>query len=287
MRIPLRALAALAILIGGSAAFAACPPPPPPSWGCAAWNPSTGVNGSISHYDDDNTKMELNTDMFAPQPGDSVDICGNNQQFHTDMNATSCGGCVQAYPSIKYRFDQSSWLGCCAGPPNWIGGSVPINLMQSWTSGWDTTFDHSTNAEAGYDLWFRNNCGALGKTINGDMMIWPDTTTSRGTGGAPITGHYNLDGRQVTLMQYGTPGTDVSETIFKFDTNELSGTVNLKAFLYVEFLNGDLKSCGDSTGVMVGNADFGFEICQTTGTETFTVNNFGFDLQTTDGVHHS
>lgn len=268
-----------ALVFAGSAAFvASCQPPPPPSWGCGQ---------SVSHYGDDNTKMELNTQVFAPVQPFSSNICGNNQVFYADMKAGECGGCVQAYPSIIYRYDQSSWVGCCAGPPSWIGGSIPLPSVKAWTSSWAVTFDHSTNSQAAYDLWFRNNCGALGKTENGDLMIWVDTTASRGTGGGPVRNpHLQLDGRDITFMQYGTPGVDTTETIYKFNTNEPSGSVNLMAFVNHAISTGDLKAC-DSRGLMIGNADFGYEVAGTQGAvKRFSVNDFHFDVTTNDGVHH-
>ena len=183
------------------------------SWGCS---------DSLSRYGPDGTKYELFIDAFNPvQPFSDV-ICGNNTNFYADVKTGECGGCVQAYPSIKYRYDQVSWVGCCGVP----GGSVPISLMRSWNSSWSVSYDRTTNSQAAYDLWFNNNCGAL----HGDAMVWVDTTASRGTGGGPIRNpHLQLDGRDVTLMQYGTPGSRTSETIFKFNTNAAVGDDRLVA----------------------------------------------------------
>jgi hypothetical protein len=192
-----------AVLLLGGATLTQCQPP----HRGAAPRGAAAVNGSLSRYGSDNTKMELNTDAFNTSNGFSDSICGNNQTFYSDTNAPQWGP-VQAYPSIKYRYDQSSWVGCCAGPPSWIGGSVPISTIKTFTSSWNVSFDHATNAQAAYDFWFRNNCGALGKTINGDLMIWVDTSASRGTGGGPVrNSNLVIDGRSTTLIQYGTPGT--------------------------------------------------------------------------------
>jgi hypothetical protein len=147
--------------------------------------------------------------------------------------------------------------------------------------------DHSTNAQAAYDFWFNNNCGALGKTENGDLMIWVDTSASRGTGGGPVrNNNLVLDGRSTTLIQYGTPGVDTTETIYKFNTNAASGSIDLMAFINNEFANGDLKAC-NSSGVSIENADFGYEVAGTNGVvKRFSVPDFHFHVITTDGIDH-
>lgn len=239
---------------------------PSASWGC---NPS-------EHYGPDGTAMELNSDSFGTT---NNSICGNNTSWYADA-ASSPNGPVQGYPSIKYRYDQSSWVGCCGEP----GGSVPLNSVKSWTSSWDVSFDASTNSQAAYDLWFANNCGALG---GNDMMVWVDTTASRGNGGGPvINAHATVDGRDVTLMEYGTPSVSISEEIWKFNTNEPSGSVNLLNFVAAGEASGALKAC-NSNGLLINNADFGFEVAGTSGVvKRFTVNDFHFAVTTSDGTVH-
>ena len=87
-------------------------------------------------------------------------------------------------------------------------------------------------------------------------------------------------------MQYGTPGVSVPETIFKFNTNESSGTIDLLKVVAALKATGDLKAC-DSRDVMIGNADFGFEVAGTGGvTKRFSVPDFHFHVVTNDGVDH-
>ncbi len=244
------------------------PPPSGKSWGC----------DPAEHYGPDGTVMELNSDSFGTT---NTKICGNNTSWYATA-ASSPDGPVQGYPSIKYRYDQSSWVGCCGEP----GGSVPLNTVKSWTSSWNVSFDHSTNSQAAYDLWFANNCGYLGGE---DLMVWVDTTASRGTGGGPIVNaHMNIDGRDITFMRYGPP-TEKSgkpEIIYKFNTNEPSGSVDLMKFVAAAQASGDLKAC-NSQGLLINNADFGFEVAGTGGAvKTFTVNDFHFAVTTNDGVVH-
>lgn len=249
----------IAALLGGFL-LVGCKPFPPPSWGC---NPS-------EHYGPDGTVMELNSDSFGTT---NNSICGNNVSF-TATAAESDWGPVEGYPSIKYRYDQGSWVGCCGEP----GGSVPLNSVKSWTSSWNVTMDMTTNSEAAYDLWFANNCGARGSN---DLMFWVNTTAARGTGGAQVINpHLTVDGRDTTYMKFDT------EPIIMLNQNATSGSINLLDVVAAFTASGDLKAC-NSQGLLINNADFGDEIAGTHGVTTFTVNDFHFAVTTTDGVVHS
>ncbi len=237
------------------------------SWGCT----SGGAVGEPNHKRWPSISMSngyttyVQTDGFANESGTTENICGNPSNLSLSVNAqndSDCGGCVQMYPGVQQLTNDTDLGNASSLTFGQTGnvGDLPISRLHSLTSTYSETQPASATSEAAYDIWFSNNKGFEGST---DAMIWVDTTESRGNGGAQVKAHTTIDGHAVTYETFGT------EQILQYDTNAPSGTVNILAFVKY------LQSIGAvSADASISQLDFGWEICQTPGTQNFKLSNY-------------
>lgn len=237
------------------------------SWGCTSrsslGDPKHAGWPSITMSNGWNTYVE--TDGFANESGTTENICGNPGSATLNVNAqndAACGGCVQMYPGVQQLTNDYD----VGNAPNltWgrtgTEGDTPIARLHTLTSTYAETQTANATSEAAYDLWFSNNKGFEGST---DAMIWVDTTGARGNGGAQVHAHTTIDGHAITYESFGT------EQILQYDANAPSGTVDILAFIKY------LQSIGAvSADANLAQLDFGWEVCQTPGTQTFQLSNY-------------
>ncbi len=125
--------------------------------------------------------------------------------------------------------------------------------------------DGNGNWESAYDIWMDNRPG--------DIMIWEDTSTARGTGGAHvINSNVTIAGQSFTLMENcgSTCSPTTDEIMLVHNTNVTAGTENLLADLQYLQAGGYVPTV---TGI--SEINFGFEICGTAGTtENFALNSY-------------
>lgn len=164
---------------------------------------------------------------------------------------------VMTYPDVKQMFND--WCGTgwndCANMTD-----TPLSAMSLLTSSFTENMHQAsgTIAEAGYDLWLTGTSGY------GEVMVWVDNS-NRGTGGATILGTANIGGQSYTVMHFGS-----GELIYSLDSNEQSGTVDIRAVLQNAVNNGY-----ESPGLSLAELDFGWEICSTGGqAQTFTIGSY-------------
>jgi len=160
---------------------------------------------------------------------------------------------VLTYPHVQQLFN--NW-----GGNGFNGGSdTPISGLARLVSTY-TEHMHETNgtlAQAAYDVW----------TSSGEIMIWVDTTSLRGSGGAEKLDSGTIGGLPFTFYVYGGAG---GLPIIKLDTNQRSGTIDI-----LEGLRW-LQSKGYvAKNATISQVNFGWEICSTGGVaETFEVTDY-------------
>jgi hypothetical protein len=160
---------------------------------------------------------------------------------------------VLTYPDVQQLFN--NW-----GNGGFNGGSdTPISGLAALVGTYAENMHETsgTIAEAAYDIW----------TSSGEIMIWVDTTSARGSGGADPIDTGTLGGLPFTFYVYGGAG---GLPIIKLDTSQRSGTIDILAGLQYLQSKGYIASNGTLSQV-----NFGWEICSTGGVaETFDVTSY-------------
>jgi hypothetical protein len=171
---------------------------------------------------------------------------------------------VKTYPDVQQLFN------------NWCGGGVwngcahptdtPLSALSGLRFGYSLTMPPSSSgtiAQAAYDVWTTD-------PNHDEIMIWVDND-SRGNGGATFDAEYTTaDGQAWSLYHYG------SEIIWSLGAK---GTYAQRASMSdvpVEELLTYLVDHGyQQPGSLIGQIDFGWEICSTGGAaQTFTVTDY-------------
>jgi hypothetical protein len=170
---------------------------------------------------------------------------------------------VRSYPNVQQLFND--WTGA-----GWDDGTemtdTPVSKLTALTSSYAESMPRDgtgTIAQAAWDIWLS---GTKGPT---EIMVWVDNV-GRGSGGADQRATATIHGQDWTLYQYGDdeliwslgpPGT------FR---QQAAGTVDLLALLRWLVDHGYV-----SKGAMIGQIDFGWEICSTGGSpQTFQVHSY-------------
>lgn len=273
----------LTVILAG-AVLAACDPPFPTSGssgvtctsattgsGQDAWsgqyNGMTPSNGFTTYVDNEGSSI---------QSGSTMSTCASDpSNVGTTANITNtsaCGGCVQVYPHVKQQWDDYD-LG--SNPPTFgktgTEGPIPTSSLHSLTSSFNIgTTPADANAEWAYDIWPGHNSGTEG---NSDLMVWVNTTASRGTGGWTFIGNTTLtiNGTEepAVLAHFGTEyiiqfGHYDTATHVMTPANYTSGTVDiLEAIGIAQYVG------AWSSDASLSQLNFGVEICQTAGSEQF------------------
>ena len=185
-------------------------------------------------------------DGFWANPADSNVICVNTASNWTDTVNFGMGNPpqVQGYPDTQQLY---------ATPPTTLTSTFNITDPSDSSGTW----------EAAYDVWTNN--------YKSDVMVWEDTSTARAAGsfgGATVdNSNVTIDGVSYTLVHFGTEAQP--ERMLIAHTNVTSGSVNITDILNWLITNSYLPA-GDG----VNQSDFGWEVLQTSGAQTFTVNSY-------------
>ena len=168
-------------------------------------------------------------------------------------------GNVQYYPNTQEI--ETTPVANSTGQGQLVSGFSAISSTFNTTS----PSDANGNWQLAYDLWFDNRAG--------DVMIWENTSTARGTGGAHvINSNLTIGGQSYTLMENcGTTCAPKSDEIMLVhNTNATTGTENILADLTY------LQGAGYvPTATGISEVNFGWEICGTAGTtENFALNSY-------------
>jgi hypothetical protein len=171
---------------------------------------------------------------------------------------------VMTYPDIQQLFN--NWC----GTGNWSGCANPTDTPLSALSGLKFEYGLSmppatsgTIAQAAYDIWTSD-------PTHDEIMIWLDND-NRGSGGATFDASYTTaDGQQWTLYNYG------DEIIWSLGARGTFAQRTSYADVPVSELMQYLVDHGyEGSSSVVGQIDFGWEICSTGGVpQTFTVNDY-------------
>lgn len=151
---------------------------------------------------------------------------------------------VLTYPNTQQLMNNWSGRGWNGPGPH---TDTPISGLAKLESSYSERMNENdgTIAQAAYDIW----------TSAGEIMIWVDTTSLRGSGGAVRVDSGTIDGQPFTYYVYGG-----SLPIIKFDTNRRSATVDI-----LEALNWLVSKGHIPANTTIGQLNFGFEICSTGG----------------------
>jgi len=241
------------------------PPPPPPTYSCITsdFDGECGPYASQSQIVGSNNEPWVDQNvwgaggtnytqtLYANSPGDWY-VIGN-----VSNNTT---GAVLTYPNTGFDMPDGSNPGDHDGH---------VDSYNSITSSWNVTMPTDSNTTTGwaaYDLWFNN--------WNDEVMIQTDLLVpSNGDYDCTAAATATFNGMAWHLCVFGServwkPGTDDNHLI-----NQASGTVNVLAMLEWMEQNGYLPTNSIWTG-----GSFGFEICNTSGTNAkFEVNSFSWD----------
>jgi hypothetical protein len=166
---------------------------------------------------------------------------------------------VQTYPDTQQIYTQTN------------NSPDPLSSFKSIISSFTENMNavSGTSAEAAYDIWLGQNAST---DYADEVMIWNDQANRGTCGGATVKANATFGGsggvpqQNWTLCEYGG-----SELIWYLTSgNEQSGSVDVLSMLTWLESHGYLPA-----GSGLNQIDYGFEICSTPGTETFTLSQFG------------
>jgi len=203
----------------------------------------------------------VGNNMWAANSGTTQSVCGTgpgNWTITANAGPSGYSG-VQTYPDVQQLMNNwtgSSWGSC--GASNCT--DTPLAKLKTLTSSYSITNPPVSvgNWQAAYDIWLNNS-------PRSEIMIWVYTSDSRGTGGAQIIApNVTVGGQQYRYQNYGG---GLPQMVLL--TNQASANIDILGVLNY------LKTQGQvSDSATIGQIDFGWEICSTVGTQTFSVNAF-------------
>jgi len=204
----------------------------------------------------------------------------NGYNLYTDSWGASSGQCVYANSSTNWwsvsNFPSGS--GVQAYPDSEISiGNANLSSLSSVNSSFNFSVPNAPWYDAAYDLWTNGNVD--------EVMVWEDwngngpiassySCNQLGVSGCPFATNVSIDGVAYDVFQGNTGHNVVS---FLRISKTTSGSVNLLDLMNWLANEGKLNSKTFST------ADFGFEIGDTNGSQTFTLNSFSVETSTGGG----
>jgi len=203
----------------------------------------------------------------------------NGYNLYTDEWGASSGGCLYANSSTNWWYvaNYSGGSGVQAYPDTEIGlGNVNLSSLSAVNSSFN--FSVTSGApyyDAAYDLWTNGNVDEVmvWESWNGNGPIASSYNCNQlGVSGCPFATNVSIDGVSYDVFQGYTNHNVVS---FLRISKATSGSVNL-----LDLMNW-LANDGKLTSKTFSTADFGFEIGDTNGSDTFTVNSYS--LSTSSG----
>jgi hypothetical protein len=201
--------------------------------------------------------------MWAPQAGTTQTLTASgpgNWSVVADSKPAGFTG-VQTYPDTQQIYTTTG------NAPEPLSGFSSI--ISSFTETMNTV--STTDAEAAYDIWLGQNTST---NYADEVMIWNDQANRGTCGGATVKANATFGGsngvpqQNWTLCRNGSSAN--SELIWYLTSgNEQSGSVDILSMLTWLQSHGYLPA-----GSGLNQIDYGFEICSTSGPETFSVSNF-------------
>ncbi len=199
----------------------------------------------------------------------------NGYNLYTDEWGASSGQCVYANSSTNWWSvsNFSGGSGVQAYPDSEISiGNVNLSSLSAVNSSFNFSVPNAPYYDAAYDLWSNNNVD--------EVMVWEDWNgngpiassydcNQLGVSGCPFATNVSIDGVTYDVFQGYTNHNVVS---FLRTSKTTSGSVSL-----LDLMNW-LVSQGKLTSETFSTADFGFEIGDTNGSQTFTVNSFSVSI---------
>jgi hypothetical protein len=170
---------------------------------------------------------------------------------------------VMTYPDIQQLFNNwcgAGWNGC-ANPTD-----TPLSALSKLKFGYALSMPPSSSgtiAQAAYDIWTTD-------PNHNEIMIWVDND-NRGSGGAKFIASYTTsDGQAWSLYFYG------SEVIWSLGAQgTFAQQTSMTDVPVAELMNYLVAHGYQQSGALVGQIDFGWEICSTGGVpQTFTVTDY-------------
>jgi len=202
----------------------------------------------------------------------------NGYNLYTDEWGATSGQCIYANSSTNWWSvaNYSGNTGVRAYPDTEIGlGNVNLSSLGAVNSSFNFSVPSGASYDAAYDLWTNGNVD--------EVMVWEDWNSN-----GPIASSYNCSQLGVTGCAFATNVSidGVTYDVFQGNTGHnvvsflrvsktTSGSVNL-----LDLMNW-LANEGKLTSKTFSTADFGFEITETNGSQTFTVNSYS--LSTSSG----
>jgi hypothetical protein len=195
--------------------------------------------------------------------------------LETDEWGATSGQCVYANSPTNW-WSVANWssnTGVRAYPDTEVNmGNVNLSSLSSVNSSFNFSVPSGAHYDAAYDLWTNNNVD--------EVMVWeqwnengPIASTYNcsqlGVTGCAFATNVNIDGITYDVFQ----GNEGHNTISFLRTSQASsGTVNL-----LDLMNW-LGNEGRLNSKTFSSADFGFEITETNGSQTFTVNSYSLSI---------
>ncbi len=186
-------------------------------------------------------------DSWGPHPGAQT-ICANTaNNFYVTSNQPNGSGGVEAYPDAHFNVGK------------------PLSSINTLTSTFSQTPPSAGVWDIAYDIWNTSN--------SYEIMLWTNYQNTKpisykygATGAAvPVYTNVNVGGSTWNVYE-GNNGHDVISLVRTSNTN--SGTVDIRAILLW------IESKGYFGNITVGQVEYGVEITQTSGTETFNFGNY-------------
>jgi hypothetical protein len=258
-----------------SQAPSASPTSPPGSSGPGTACVRSANNGTCGPYDyagisgsGSNDTLVIQ-DVWNPIKGGSQTLTAynpGNWSVSANMPAGNTG--VVSYPDTQQIYTRGN------NTPD------PLSGFGSITSSFTEKMNAAsgTSAEAAYDIWLGQNSST---NYADEVMIWNDQANRGTCGGATVKANASFGGangvpqQNWTLCKWGS-----SELIWYLTSGkEPSGVVDILSMLTWLESHGYLPA---NSGVNL--IDYGFEICSTSGAETFTVSRFAIESACNSGV---
>ncbi len=210
----------------------------------------TGSNGN-------NTYVRNN--MWAANSGTTQTLNATDPgNWNVVANAKPPGStAVQTYPDTKEVYTTSN-------SPDPLSGYSSI--YSSFTENMNAT--SQTSAQAAYDIWLGQSTAT---NYADEVMIWNDQANRGTCGGATPLASATFGGSGgVPVQTWNLCKWGSSELIWYLaGSNEQSGTVDVLAMLNWLVSHGYLRQ-----GTGLNEIDYGFEVCSTSGPETFQVSSY-------------
>jgi hypothetical protein len=205
---------------------------------------------------------------------------GGGYNLFTDEWGATSGQCVYANSPTNWWSvaNYSGGSGVQAYPDSEIGlGNVSLSSLSAVNSSFNFSVPSNAYYDAAYDLWTNGNVDEVmvWEKWNGTGPIASSYNCSQlGVSGCAFATNVNIDGITYDVFQGYTNHNVVS---FLRTSQATSGSVNL-----LDLMNW-LANQGRLDSKTFSSADFGFEIGDTNGSKTFTVNSFSVSTATGGG----